>query len=90
MPITIDHRDIQEALKKFDIDSSEYYLEFNNDNDVVFMHWVSDPEKITNYLRHSAGCLAIQLKGTWFYEEDLPDDYGTYPLINCRYILETI
>ena len=88
MPITLNQRDIQEALNQFHIDSSEYYLEFNND--VVFMHWVADPEKVSNYLRNSAGCLAIQLKGTWFYEEYVPDDYGTYPLINCRYILETI
>jgi hypothetical protein len=88
MSVTIDHRDIQEALKQFDIDSSEYYLEFKND--AVFMHWVADPEKVSRYLRKSPACLAIQIKGKWLYEEDVPDSYATRPLINCRYILETI
>ena len=87
MSITIDYHDIAEALLKFNLQTTDYYLEFVND--VVYMHWVSCPLDIEDYLKGDRQCLDFQVKGTWLNADDFDENYIQRPFTNCRYILAT-
>lgn len=84
MPITVDHREIQLALKQFEIHVYDYYLLF--ENNVVYLVWCTTGNKAVLYT-HSNACVDIEIKGTW--HEQVPENY-TLPTYACvRYILAT-
>ena len=66
MTITIDHHDISKALAFYELEVTEYYLEFINN--IIYMHWVASPLDIQDYLvdEKALTCLDIQVKGKWF------------------------
>jgi hypothetical protein len=92
MPITIDHHDILKALGLYKLEVTDYYLEFDNNH--VYMHWVSCPNDIEEYLKNENDiylCLDFQVKGKWLSAEYFVNDKEAVterPFINCRYLLE--
>lgn len=86
MAVSIDHHDITAALNKFNLEVTDYYLEFADD--VIYMYWVAGPADVDTYIKEDTGCLAIQIKGKWIYLDEFRPDIER-PFVNCRYILET-
>ena len=84
MPISIDHNEIQDALKQFEIPDKDYYLLFGNN--VVYLVWCTTGAKAVMHTHHNE-CVDIEIKGTW--HEQVPENY-TLPTYACvRYILAT-
>ena len=90
MAISIDHHDITAALRKYELEVTEYYLEFTGD--CIYMHWVACPSDLEDYFaKGNLECLDFQIKGTWLPAEDIfAKPFTEYPFTNCRYIVETI
>lgn len=88
VPVTIDHNDIETALKRFNIRTDEYYLLFDTNAIVVYMVWCVKGQRALE-LAKSEECIDIDIKGHWFCYEELPPDYLPEPLTCIRYILAT-
>ena len=87
MAISIDYFDIKEAMTKFDLEETDYYLEFTDD--VIYMYWVACPADVDKYFDHLNACLDLQAKGKWIPLEEIMQKYTERPFVNCRYILAT-
>lgn len=82
MPIAVDHNEIQDALKQFEIPDKDYYLLF--DNNVVYLVWCTKGAKAVMHTQHN-GCVDIEYKGTWL--QKVPENW-MLPTYTCvRYIL---
>lgn len=84
MPIAIDHNEIQDALKQFEIPDKDYYLLF--DNTAVYLVWCTTGAKAVMHVHHN-GCVDIEIKGTW--HEQVPENYTLPTYVCVRYILAT-
>jgi hypothetical protein len=84
MPVTLDHVQIQTALKQFDIREHDYYLLFTGN--IVYIVWCTTGAKALQYVTENS-CVAIDIKGDWYYCAEMPEDYvpSTYECV--RYIL---
>ena len=86
MTVAIDYHDIEEACKLFNLEHTDYYIEFHNQ--VVYMYWVACPADMESYMKLDTGCLDYQVKGKWLNLDEHADQYVERPFTNCRYILE--
>lgn len=87
MAISIDYHDITAACEKFNLEPTDYYLEFTDQ--VIYMYWVACPADIHDYMKGDMTCLDYQRKGKWLSFEECSDQYEERPFTNMRYILET-
>ena len=89
MAISIDHNDIMKALQEFELEVTEYYLEFTEH--CIYMYWVACPSDVQSYFaKDKLTCLDLQIKGTWISAEEVFEKpFTERPFTNCRYILET-
>jgi hypothetical protein len=87
MPITFDHSDIQDALETFDIKQDDYYILCMDA--CVYIVWCTKGDKALGFAENN-GCVSLDVKGEWFYAEELPPGFKPDPLICVRYILATI
>ena len=87
MAISIDHHDITAALQKFNLEITDYYLEFTDH--VIYMYWVACPADVEEYLKQDRLCLDFQVKGKWICAEEFQKEFTERPFTNCRYILQT-
>lgn len=86
MPITIDNTDIQHALSVFEIDKDSYYILF--ESNAVYIVWCVKGTKAME-LAESYETVSIDIKGEWFYSEELPPGFKPDSLVCVRYILTT-
>jgi hypothetical protein len=85
MAITLDHQQIQYALKEFDIREQDYYLEFDQS---VYMVWCTTGTKALELMSENS-CVSIDYKNQWYYCRELPKTYVVPSYVCIRYILET-
>ena len=83
MPITIDHAQIQAALKEFDIKQDDYYLLFDTN---VYMIWCTTGAKALQLVTQNS-CISIDCKGEWYYQHEIPSDYVVPSYACVKYIL---
>jgi hypothetical protein len=86
MPITLDHGQIQAALKQFDIKEHDYYLLFDVN---VYMVWCTTGAKALQ-LATEDSCISIDCKGQWYYLNEIPNDYVVPSYACVKYILAVI
>jgi len=86
MALTTDHHEIQAALKQFSIKEDEYYLLCSTNT--IYMVWCTKGPRALELIENEE-CIAIDIKGHWFYYTELPPDYEPEPFVCVRYILNT-
>jgi len=88
LPITIDNSDIQKALNHngFGIDKDSYYILF--ESNCVYMIWCTKGNHALGLIENH-DTISIDVKGEWFYAEELPPGFKPDPLVCVRYILAT-
>ena len=84
MPVTIDHAQIQAALKEFDIDQEDYYLLFEEN---LYMIWCTTGNKALQLVAENS-CIAVDCRGKWYYYHEIPSDYVLPSYVCVKYILE--
>jgi hypothetical protein len=85
MALTLDHNQLQTALDNFGIEPDDYYLLC--EPDVIYMIWCTTGIRALQHTTHDS-CVAIDIKGKWYYYGELPEVY-TLPTYAClRYILQ--
>lgn len=84
MPVTIDHKELQDALDEFNIGNTDYYLSFHTS--ILYLVWCTTG---TNAVRHvnNTGCIDIEIKGVW--HDKIPEGYIPPAYVCVRYILAT-
>lgn len=83
MPVTIDHAQIQAALKEFNIKQDDYYLLFDAN---VYMVWCTTGAKALQLATQNS-CIAIDCRGQWYYYHEIPADYILPSYVCVKYIL---
>jgi predicted lipid carrier protein YhbT len=84
MPVTIDHQELQDALKEFNIGNTDYYLSFHTN--VLYLVWCTTGNNAARHVRNN-GCTDIEIKGVW--HDEVPEGY-ILPAYACvRYVLAT-
>ena len=83
MPITLDHNQIQAALKEFDIKEHDYYLLFDHN---VYMVWCTTGPKALQLVTENS-CVSLDYKGEWYYLHEIPDAYVVPSYACVKYIL---
>jgi hypothetical protein len=83
MPITLDHSEIQAALKEFDIKEHDYYLLFDKN---VYMVWCTTGAKALQLVTENS-CIALDFKGEWYYWHEISADYVVPSYACVKYIL---
>jgi hypothetical protein len=73
MPVTIDHKELQDALDEFNIGNTDYYLSFHTN--VLYLVWCT------------TGCIDIEIKGVW--HDEVPEGYIIPTYACVRYVLAT-
>lgn len=86
VPVTLDHIQIQTALKQFGIHPHDYYLLFNHN--IVYIVWCTTGAEALQFVTENS-CVAIDIKGEWYYSSELPDNYVPHTYACVRYILVT-
>jgi hypothetical protein len=86
MALTLDHNQLQTALKEFEVKEEDYYLLC--ETNVIYMIWCTTGAKAHMYIANDP-CVAIDIKGTWYYYGELPEDYTLPTYVCLRYILQT-
>jgi hypothetical protein len=82
MPITLDHGQIQTALKEFDIKEYDYYLLFDQN---VYMVWCTTGAKALQLVIENS-CISLDYKGEWYYYSELPSDHVVPTYACVKYI----
>ena len=100
MAITLDHQQIQYALKEFDIKEQDYYLLFDQN---VYMVWCTTGAKALQLVTENS-CVSLDYKNQclppehdhvpgigsqWYYLNEIPKSYVVPSYVCVRYILET-
>ena len=85
MAITLDHQQIQYALKDFDIKEQDYYLLFDQ---CVYMVWCTTGPKALELVIENH-CVSLEYKKQWYYAPEMPKSYVIPSYACVRYILET-
>jgi hypothetical protein len=85
MTITLDHQQIQYALKEFDIKEQDYYLLFDQS---VYMVWCTTGTKALQLVTENS-CVSLNYKNQWYYLYEIPKAYVVASYVCVRYILET-
>jgi hypothetical protein len=83
MTVTLDHHQIQTALKQFDIKEHDYYLLFEHN---VYMVWCTTGAKALQLVTEDS-CISIDCKGGWYYYNEIPSDYVVPSYACVKYIL---
>lgn len=83
MAITVDNTEIQEAIKLFDIPSTDWYLWF--DNNVIYIVWCICSSKLQDY--DAALCVDVDIKGRWVPMEVLMGNQSLPTYVCVRYIV---
>lgn len=86
MPITFDNRDLRNALDEFAIDEEDYYILF--EETTVYIVWCTKGKDALAHA-HINDCVSIDVKGEWFYAEELPPGFEPDRWVCTRYILAT-
>ncbi len=86
MPVTLDHRQIQAALKEFEIHEDDYYLLFDTN---VYMIWCTTGAKALQLVTENS-CISLDCKGEWYYLNELPSNYVVQTYACVKYILAVI
>jgi hypothetical protein len=86
MAITFDNRELRSALDLFAIDEEDYYILF--DTNVVYIVWCTKGLDALEKARRN-DCVSIDVKGEWFYAQELPLDFKPDRWVCTRYILAT-
>jgi hypothetical protein len=86
LPITIDNSDIQKALNDFGIDKDSYYILF--ESNCIYIVWCTKGNNALGLIENY-DTISIDIKGEWFYIEELPPGFKPDPLVCVRYILAT-
>ena len=84
MPVTIDHKELQDALGEFNIGPADYYLSF--DTNVVYLVWCTTGANAVRLVRNN-GCIDIEIKGVW--HDEVPEGYRLPAYACVRYVLAT-
>jgi hypothetical protein len=84
MPVTIDHKELQDALEEFDIRPADYYLWFATN--VVYLVWCTTGANAVG-LVHNNGCIDIEIKGVW--HDEVPEGFVLPSYACVRYVLAT-
>ena len=63
MTITLDHQQIQYALKEFDIKEQDYYLLFDQS---VYMVWCTTGSKAWELVTENS-CVSLNYRNQWYY-----------------------
>jgi len=84
MPVTIDHKELQDALDQLGIRPADYYLSF--DTNVIYLVWCTTGANAVR-LVHSNGCMDIEIKGVW--HDQVPEGFILPSCACVRYILAT-
>ena len=83
MAITLDHQQIQYALKEFDIKEQDYYLLFDQS---VYMVWCTTGPKALQLVTENS-CVSLDYKNQWYYLYEIPKVYVVPSYVCVRYIL---
>ena len=83
MAITLDHNQIQTALKEFDIKEQDYYLLFDTN---VYMVWCTTGPKALQLVTENS-CVSLDYKGEWYYLHEIPNAYVVPSYACVKYIL---
>ena len=83
MVITIDHQQIQYALKEFDIEEQDYYLLFDQN---VYMVWCTTGAKALQLVTENS-CVSLDHKNQWYYLHEIPKAYVVPNYVCVKYIL---
>lgn len=86
MTVTLDHAQIQTALKQFGIHEHDYYLQFTGN--IIYIVWCTTGAEALQFVTDNS-CVALEHKGEWYYQGELPDDYKPFTYVCVRYILAT-
>lgn len=81
---TLDHSQIKDALTQFGIKEEDYYLLF--DNNIIYMIWCTTGAKALRYLIEYS-CISVDIKGQWFYYNELPELFAPPSFVCVKYIL---
>ena len=84
MPITLDHQQIQYALKEFDIREQDYYLLFDHN---VYMVWCTTGIKALELMSENS-CVSLEYRNQWYYFHEIPKAYVAPSYVCVKYILE--
>ena len=85
MPITLDHQQIQYALKEFDIKEQDYYLLFDQS---VYMVWCTTGTKAWELVTENS-CVSLNYRNEWYHFDEILGPYVVPSYACVRYILET-
>lgn len=83
MAITVDNTEIQEAIKLFDIPSTDWYLLFSND--VIYIVWPVRSRKLQDY--DDTICIDVDIRGQWVPMEELMENQLLPTYVCVRYIV---
>jgi hypothetical protein len=83
MAITLDHQQIQYALKEFDIKEQDYYLLFDQS---VYMVWCTTGPKAWELVTENS-CISLDYKNQWHHLHEIPKAYVVPSYACVRYIL---
>ena len=83
MAITIDHQQIQYALKEFDIKEQDYYLFFDQN---VYMVWCTTGAKALQLVTENS-CVSLDHRNQWYYLHGIPESYVVPSYVCVKYIL---
>ena len=85
MAITLDHQQIQDALKEFGIKEQDYYLFFDQN---VYMVWCTTGAKALQLVTENS-CVSLEHNNQWYYFYEIPESYVVPSYVCVKYILET-
>jgi len=86
MSITFDNSELKQALDQFDINEEDYYILFTGN--IVYIVWCAHGKDVLAHARKN-DCVSVEIKGEWFYSQELHDFFEPPHWVCARYILAT-